>query len=148
MRRVRLTEGQLHKIIRNAVNEAVNGGSYFNPDEDMTEYRDQYDRYSPDINKRGPYENENSNEGDDDEMNGAIGFCSRMANNQTYNRLKTKRGQMNHDWDEINDKEDPYRFDDARYKANMAYQDRGANLKDNLKGRYDYIYKRCPFQND
>ena len=56
MRRVRLTEGQLHRIIRHAVNEAIKGGNGFSSDEDMSDYRDNaWDKFSPDDDKRGPY---------------------------------------------------------------------------------------------
>ena len=121
MRRVRLTEGQLHRIIRNAVNEAVKGGNGFNSEEDMTEYRDQYDPWSKTAEGRGPYEPESEIEDYDGNM-----YCPYGTDNYDLKkRLATKGGQMDHDWDMAN-MNDYERDLDYRNKLNRDYNMRNS----------------------
>jgi hypothetical protein len=140
MRRIRLTEGQLHRIIINAVNEAKNkGGNGFNSREDMREYLDQYDRTSPYADKRGPYDNENLvfyNDGKSRVPNSVI----QDSNAKLYKRLSSKGGQMQHDWEENKPfwsgahkvKGDTYinGFEHARNLANADYDVHRAYLSD------------------
>ena len=155
MRRVRLTEGQLHRIIRNAVNEAISNDDdnseflmklranqdkkkrgnevlrkgEFDPNEDMSYYRDQYDRHSPDADKRGPYDSEEDDYG---------GFRA-WDNQDLYKDLRTKRGQMNYDWDRIKDDEaaDREAMENARKHADFVYQNyTRPNIGGHGKNRY------------
>ena len=148
MRRVRLTEGQLHRIIRHAVNEAIKGGHGFSSDEDMSDYRDQaWDRFSPDWDKRGPYWDQSQNVDNIDDFRNQVLYNADM-NSFIDKQYASKGAQMNYDWDKQQDK-NRKDFAKARDKADFDYNN-GSYFNDDDKwypGIFDYseIYAEHEF---
>jgi len=151
MRRVRLTEGQLHRIIRNAVNEAIKGGNGFSSYEDMSDYRDNaWDKFSPDDDKRGPYWDQSHN------VDNINDFRKQLYNADMNRFIDTqyasKGSQMNYDWDE-QQRKNRRDFSKARDKANFDY-DSGLYFNDDDKWYpgedYSKIYAEhdFPFSGD
>ena len=105
MNRIKLTESQLHQVIKESVKKILKESNpiklqkSFKSKEDMTDYRDMY---SPNSENSGPFEPYSNTVCDDgyDYCGDDIGNEDKFEYNHGLSkRLATKGGQMSYDWE-------------------------------------------------
>ena len=118
---IRLTESDLHRVIEESVKQVIYES--FDSNEDMTQYRDLYKpgkrHFNVDVDGsmsygglendgelgNGPFVNQVEYDFEDGyDYSGTDMYNDEASeyNDELYNRLATKGGQMSHDWEEVN----------------------------------------------